>query len=199
MAFCYEDSGSCGRPLLTERDARSGAARWLGLGPPWRTSSPSSTAAASSRSTTTCPTPYRQAVFSFIEMHANSELMGGLTERDWIPKTPGLRHKMAVLAKTQDEIGHGHLLYMVAADLGVKTRAEMLEDLFAGNSRFHNVFPLPGRHLGRPGGHRLPGRRSRADQPAGGGSRTAPTVPTSASCGASSSRRGSTCAWARTA
>jgi ring-1,2-phenylacetyl-CoA epoxidase subunit PaaA len=66
--------------------------------------------------------------------------MGGLTERDWIPMTPGLRHKMAVLAKSQDEIGHGHLLYMVAADLGVKTRREMLEDLFAGRSRFHNVF-----------------------------------------------------------
>ena len=86
------------------------------------------------------PDAYRQEVFRFIEMHANSELMGGLTERDWIPRTPGLRHKMAVLAKTQDEIGHGHLLYMVAADLGVKTRAEMLEDLFAGKSRFHNVF-----------------------------------------------------------
>ena len=86
------------------------------------------------------PDPYRQAVFSFIEMHANSELMGGLTERDWIPKTPGLRHKMAVLAKTQDEIGHSHLLYMIAADLSVKTRTEMLEDLFAGKSRFHNVF-----------------------------------------------------------
>ena len=86
------------------------------------------------------PDAYRHEVFAFIEMHANSELMGGLTERDWIPKTPGLRHKMAVLAKTQDEIGHGHLLYMIAADLGVKTRAEMLEDLFAGRSRFHNVF-----------------------------------------------------------
>lgn len=86
------------------------------------------------------PDAYRQEVFRFIEMHANSELMGGLTERDWIPRTPGLRHKMAVLAKTQDEIGHGQLLYMVAADLGVKTRAEMLEDLFAGKSRFHNVF-----------------------------------------------------------
>ncbi|MEM7324600.1 MAG: 1,2-phenylacetyl-CoA epoxidase subunit PaaA [Actinomycetota bacterium] len=86
------------------------------------------------------PAPYREAVFSFIEMHANSELMGGLTERDWIPKTPGLRHKMSVLAKTQDEIGHGHLLYMVAADMGIKTRAEMLEDLFAGRSKFHNVF-----------------------------------------------------------
>ena len=86
------------------------------------------------------PDPYRQAVFQFIEMHANSELMGGLTERDWIPRTPGLRHKMSVLAKTQDEIGHGHLLYMVAADMGIKTREEMLEDLFAGKSRFHNVF-----------------------------------------------------------
>ena len=73
-------------------------------------------------------------------MHANSELMGGLTERDWIPKAPGLRRKMAVLAKTQDEIGHAHLLYMVAADLGVKSRRQMLEDLFAGRSRFHNVF-----------------------------------------------------------
>ena len=86
------------------------------------------------------PDAYRQAVFAFIEMHANSELMGGLTERDWIPRTPGLRHKMAVLAKTQDEIGHAHLLYMVGADLVVKTRRDMLEDLFAGRSKFHNVF-----------------------------------------------------------
>ena len=86
------------------------------------------------------PDVYRDAVFAFIEMHANSELMGGLTERDWIPSTPGLRHKMAVLAKTQDEIGHAHLLYMVAADMGRKTRVEMMEDLFAGRSRFHNVF-----------------------------------------------------------
>jgi len=86
------------------------------------------------------PDAYRQAVFAFIEMHANSELMGGLTERDWIPRTPGLRHKMAVLAKTQDEIGHAHLLYMVGGDLAVKTRPGMLEDLFAGRSKFHNVF-----------------------------------------------------------
>jgi len=83
---------------------------------------------------------YRAEVFRFIELHANSELMGGLTERDWIPRAPGLRRKMGVLAKTQDEIGHAHLLYMVAADLGVKTRRQMLEDLFAGRSRFHNVF-----------------------------------------------------------
>ena len=64
------------------------------------------------------PDDYRHEVFRFIELHANSELMGGLTERDWIIKAPGLRRKQAVLAKTQDEIGHAHLLYMVAADLG---------------------------------------------------------------------------------
>ena len=66
--------------------------------------------------------------------------MGGLTERDWIPHAPGLRRKQIFLAKTQDEIGHAHLLYMVAADMGVKTRQAMMEDLFAGRSRFHNVF-----------------------------------------------------------
>lgn len=86
------------------------------------------------------PDEYRAEVFRFIEFHANSELMGGLTERDWIPKAPGLRLKQIFLAKTQDEIGHAHLLYMVAADMGVKNRREMLEDLFAGRSRFHNVF-----------------------------------------------------------
>jgi len=86
------------------------------------------------------PEAYRQEVFRFIEFHANSEMMGGLTERDWIPKAPGLRLKQIFLAKTQDEIGHAHLLYMVAADMGVKTRTEMLEELFAGRSRFHNVF-----------------------------------------------------------
>ncbi|MFT7601932.1 MAG: ring-1,2-phenylacetyl-CoA epoxidase subunit PaaA [Acidimicrobiales bacterium] len=86
------------------------------------------------------PAEYRNEVFRFIEFHANSELMGGLTERDWIPKAPGLRLKQIFLAKTQDEIGHAHLLYMIAADMGVKTRTEMLEDLFNGRSRFHNVF-----------------------------------------------------------
>ncbi len=86
------------------------------------------------------PPAYRDEVFRFIEFHANSELMGGLTERDWIPKAPGLRLKQVFLAKTQDEIGHAHLLYMVAADMGVKTRTEMIEQLFAGESRFHNVF-----------------------------------------------------------
>ncbi|MCS5681314.1 MAG: 1,2-phenylacetyl-CoA epoxidase subunit A [Acidimicrobiales bacterium] len=86
------------------------------------------------------PEPYRKAVFRFIEMHANSEYMGGLTERDWIPKAPGLHRKMTALAKSQDEIGHAHLLYMVAADLGIKTRKEMVTDLLEGRTHFQNVF-----------------------------------------------------------
>lgn len=86
------------------------------------------------------PEEYRSAVFRFIELHANSEYMGGLCERDWIPRAPGLDRKLGQLAKTQDEIGHAHLLYMVAADMGVKTREQMLDDLFAGRTRFHNVF-----------------------------------------------------------
>jgi ring-1,2-phenylacetyl-CoA epoxidase subunit PaaA len=86
------------------------------------------------------PELYRAEVFRFIEMHANSELFGGLCERHWVTRAPGLHRKLAFLAKTQDEIGHAHLLYMVAADLGVKTRQEMLDDLFAGRSKFHNVF-----------------------------------------------------------
>ena len=86
------------------------------------------------------PEDYREEVFRFIEFHANSEFMGGLTERDWIPRAPGVRLKQIFLAKTQDEIGHAHLLYQVAADMGKKSRREMLEDLFDGRSRFHNVF-----------------------------------------------------------
>jgi len=86
------------------------------------------------------PEDYRAGVFRFIELHANSEYMGGLCERDWIPRAPGLQRKLGQLAKTQDEIGHAHLLYMVAADMGLKTREQMLEDLFAGRTKFHNVF-----------------------------------------------------------
>ena len=86
------------------------------------------------------PQVYREEVFRFVEMHANSELFGGLCERHWVTRAPGLHRKLAFLAKTQDEIGHAHLLYMVAADLGVKTRTQMIDDLMDGRSKFHNVF-----------------------------------------------------------
>src|SRR4051794_24154836 len=88
------------------------------------------------------PDDYRKAVLKFVEMHANSELMGVLPEREWILRAPSLKRKLALTAKVQDEVGHAQLLYRVAEDLG-KTRAEMLADLLAGRTKFHNVFHYP--------------------------------------------------------
>ena len=88
------------------------------------------------------PDEYRTAVLRFVEMHANSELMGVLPEREWIMRAPTLRRKLALTAKVQDEVGHAQLLYRVAEDLG-KPRAQMVEDLLDGKTKFHNVFHYP--------------------------------------------------------
>lgn len=90
------------------------------------------------------PDAYRTAVLRFVEMHANSELMGVLPEREWIMRAPTLRRKLALTAKIQDEVGHAQLLYRVAEDLG-KPREAMLDDLLAGRTKFHNVFHYPTR------------------------------------------------------
>jgi len=70
------------------------------------------------------PQQYRAECLRLIQMHANSELMGALPEREWIPRAPTLRRKMALVAKVQDEVGHAQLLYRVAEDLG-KPRPQM--------------------------------------------------------------------------
>ena len=88
------------------------------------------------------PDAYRTAVLRFVEMHANSELMGVLPERDWILRAPTLHRKLALTAKIQDEVGHAQLLYRVAEDLG-KPREAMFDDLLAGKTKFHNVFHYP--------------------------------------------------------
>jgi ring-1,2-phenylacetyl-CoA epoxidase subunit PaaA len=88
------------------------------------------------------PDEYRTQVLRFVEMHANSELMGVLPEREWIMKAPTLRRKLALTAKVQDEVGHAQLLYRVAEDLG-KPREQMFDDLLAGKTKFHNVFHYP--------------------------------------------------------
>ena len=88
------------------------------------------------------PEEYRRAVLKFVEMHANSELMGVLPEREWILRAPSLKRKLALTAKVQDEVGHAQLLYRVAEDLG-KSREAMLDDLLAGKTKFHNVFHYP--------------------------------------------------------
>ena len=90
------------------------------------------------------PDDYRAAVLKFVEMHANSELMGVLPEREWILRAPTLRRKLALTSKVQDEVGHAQLLYRVAEDLG-KSREQMLQDLLAGKTKFHNVFHYPTR------------------------------------------------------
>src|SRR5437773_7267707 len=73
------------------------------------------------------PQQYRAECLRLIQMHANSELMGALPEREWIPRAPTLRRKMALVAKVQDEVGHAQLLYRVAEDLG-KPRPQMIEE-----------------------------------------------------------------------
>jgi ring-1,2-phenylacetyl-CoA epoxidase subunit PaaA len=88
------------------------------------------------------PDEYRTAVLRFVEMHANSELMGVLPEREWLMRAPTLRRKLALTAKVQDEVGHAQLLYRVAEDLG-KAREAMFDDLLAGKTKFHNVFHYP--------------------------------------------------------
>ena len=88
------------------------------------------------------PDDYRKQVLKFVEMHANSELMGVLPEREWINKAPTLKRKLALTAKVQDEVGHAQLLYRVAEDLG-KSREAMLQDLLDGKTKFHNVFHYP--------------------------------------------------------
>ncbi|MHB8645723.1 MAG: 1,2-phenylacetyl-CoA epoxidase subunit PaaA [Thermomicrobiales bacterium] len=88
------------------------------------------------------PDEYRKAVLKFVEMHANSELMGVLPEREWLMRAPSLKRKLALTAKVQDEVGHAQLLYRVAEDLG-KSREAMVEDLLAGKTKFHNVFHYP--------------------------------------------------------
>ena len=93
------------------------------------------------------PDDYRRGVLKFIEMHANSEIMGALPERECLPQAPTLQRKMSLAAKIQDEVGHAQLLYRVAEDLG-KGRDSMFQDLVDGRSKFHNVFHYPVSHWG---------------------------------------------------
>ncbi len=93
-------------------------------------------------STDWMPDEYRKRLIKFIEMHANSELMGVLPERDWILRAPTLQRKLALTAKIQDEVGHAQLIYRVVEDLG-KPREACFDDLIAGKAKFHNVFHYP--------------------------------------------------------
>jgi len=88
------------------------------------------------------PCDYREGMLKMCEHHANSEIMGALPEGEWITRAPSLKRKLALIAKVQDEVGHGQMLYRVCEDLG-KSRDHMLRDLIAGRTKYHNVFNYP--------------------------------------------------------
>lgn len=91
------------------------------------------------------PEEYRLLLLKLIHMHGVSEIMGAYPEKEWVPKAPGLRRKLGIMAKVQDEVGHGQLLLRVAEDLAAplgKTREEMITDIFTGRVKFHNVFHM---------------------------------------------------------
>lgn len=88
------------------------------------------------------PAEYRKQLTRMIEQHAHSEIIGSLPEGTWITRAPGFRRKLAIMAKVQDEIGHGQLLYAAAETLG-KSREAMFNDLLSGKSKYSNVFNYP--------------------------------------------------------
>jgi ring-1,2-phenylacetyl-CoA epoxidase subunit PaaA len=91
------------------------------------------------------PDEYRMTLIKLISMHAISEIMGALPEKEWVPKAPSLRRKLGIMAKVQDEMGHGQLLLRVAEDLMAplgKSREDIMQDLFSGDLKFHNVFHM---------------------------------------------------------
>ncbi|MEM7302263.1 MAG: 1,2-phenylacetyl-CoA epoxidase subunit PaaA [Pseudomonadota bacterium] len=88
------------------------------------------------------PTPYRKTLVRQISQHAHSEIVGMLPEGNWITRAPTLRRKATLLAKVQDEGGHGLYLYSAAETLGV-SREELDEQLLTGKARYSSIFNYP--------------------------------------------------------
>ena len=88
------------------------------------------------------PEQYRQNLIRMIGQHAHSEVVGQLPEGEWIPHAPGFRRKLTLIAKVQDEAGHGQLLYRAAETLG-KSREAMIDELLTGKAKYANVFNYP--------------------------------------------------------
>ncbi len=88
------------------------------------------------------PRAYRETLVRQISQHAHSEIVGMLPEGNWITRAPSLRRKLALLAKVQDEGGHGLYLYAAAETLGV-SREQMTEELLSGKAKFSSIFNYP--------------------------------------------------------
>jgi ring-1,2-phenylacetyl-CoA epoxidase subunit PaaA len=88
------------------------------------------------------PEPYRKTLIRQISQHAHSEIVGMLPEGNWITRAPSLRRKLVLLAKVQDECGHGLYLYSAAETLGT-ARAELVDQLLAGEAKYSSIFNYP--------------------------------------------------------
>lgn len=88
------------------------------------------------------PSAYRKTLIRMISQHAHSEIVGMLPEGNWITRAPSLRRKVALLAKVQDEGGHGLYLYSAAETLGV-SREELTQELLSGKAKYSSIFNYP--------------------------------------------------------
>ena len=88
------------------------------------------------------PDAYRKTLVRQISQHAHSEIVGQLPEGNWITRAPTLRRKAILLAKVQDEAGHGLYLYSAAETLGV-SREELIDQLHSGKAKYSSIFNYP--------------------------------------------------------
>jgi ring-1,2-phenylacetyl-CoA epoxidase subunit PaaA len=88
------------------------------------------------------PEEYRQTLIRQISQHAHSEIVGMLPEGNWITRAPNLRRKAVLLAKVQDEAGHGLYLYSATETLGAD-REETIDDLHTGKAKYSSIFNYP--------------------------------------------------------
>jgi ring-1,2-phenylacetyl-CoA epoxidase subunit PaaA len=88
------------------------------------------------------PDDYRKTLIRQISQHAHSEIIGMLPEGNWITRAPSLRRKAVLLAKVQDEAGHGLYLYSAAETLGV-TRDQLYDQLHTGKAKYSSIFNYP--------------------------------------------------------
>ncbi len=88
------------------------------------------------------PDAYRKTLVRQISQHAHSEIIGQLPEGNWITRAPSLRRKAALLAKVQDECGHGLYLYAAAETLNA-SREELMDQLMEGRAKYSSIFNYP--------------------------------------------------------
>ncbi|WP_395376238.1 1,2-phenylacetyl-CoA epoxidase subunit PaaA [Marinicella sp. W31] len=88
------------------------------------------------------PEAYRKTLIRQMSQHAHSEIVGQLPEGNWITRAPTLKRKMILLAKVQDEAGHGLYIYSAAETLGA-TRDQMNDELLTGKAKYSSIFNYP--------------------------------------------------------